>query len=306
MVLLFSVLVLSGCGGGGGGGGGGNGGGPPQGPQPTSTLTLGTPAAYPAVIPPSTQATQVTFLSLINGTAAPPVLLLDEVDAEGNVLASGVAQLRDDGRLADRERGDRMYTATLMIDSALATEKRYRARTTHNGATFTSSASAFWISGCPATTRPSDPAQAVPDTNGAGAIFANEVLIRTADGVPPDLDRINAVAATVNGHVVGCIPTQRHYLLQIDGDGTAAGVYAAIDTLVAHADIAAAFPNAQTLAPPPSPTQTSLLCDGAVDVDCQWYLDRVRAPQAWALAGGGDPQRGVAVIGGPGLRQHLI
>ena len=34
-------------------------------------------------------------------------------------------------------------------------------------------------------------------------------------------------------------------------------------------------------------------CDG---LDCQWYLERIRAPQAWSIAGGGDAQVGVAVI----------
>ncbi|HEY5604870.1 MAG TPA: S8/S53 family peptidase, partial [Gammaproteobacteria bacterium] len=288
----LALLTLAGC-----SGGGGSGPAPSQQTQPSLTLVLGDPAAQPAVIPPSGEATPVTFLSLLSGSAPPPAaLLLDEVDANGQLINAAIAPLRDDGELTDQERGDRMYSGSLMLSSLTAAEKYYRVRAEHNGATLLSGVLNFWVSGCPATARPSDPAQAVQDTRGNSLIFANEVMIQTAPGVAPDLDPINQIAATVNGRVVGCIPALRHYLLEIDSDGSAEGVYAAIDTLLTHADIASAFPNAQAIAPSPSPGDTSLLCGGEVTPDCQWYLERIRARQAWALAGGGDPQRGVAVI----------
>ena len=295
-ISLLIVTVLSGCSSGGGGSDDKK--DPPsETPTPTATLSLGTPSAFPAVIPPSASTTQVTFLSMINGNSLPPsVLLLDELDADGNVAQAGIAQLRDDGELADLTRGDRMYTGTLMINNVLAVEKYYRVRSENDSGTVTSDVLNFWISGCPATSRPSDQAKAVLDSISGSIIFSNEVMIRTATGIPPDLSHINDIAAAVNGHVVGCIPALRQYLVEIEGDGNATGVYAAIDTLQVHPDIESAFPNGQTLEPPTPPTEASLICDGVIDTQCQWYLDRVRAPQAWNLAGGGDPQRGVAVI----------
>jgi hypothetical protein len=74
--IILNTLLLTSCGGGGGSSGS-------TASTPTAlTLSLGTPATTPAVIPPSANATQVTFLSMVTGTALPPdVLLLDEVDA---------------------------------------------------------------------------------------------------------------------------------------------------------------------------------------------------------------------------------
>lgn len=288
--VTLSILSLTGCGGGGGSGASN---------QPAVlTLSLGSPAADPTLIPPSTSTTQVKFLAVINGSAPPPsVLSLDEVDANGNIVTAGVAQLRDDGEQADITLGDRIYTGTLNVTSALSAEKNYRVSTLFNDTTITSTAMSFWVSGCPATSRPSNPQQAVFDSSSNSVIFANEVMIRTAVGVPPDLDAINALAASAGGHVVGCIPSLHQYLVEItNATADAAGVYSAINTLSAQKGIVAAFPNAQSFVQPQSPISISLLCNGTVNTNCQWYLDRVRAPQAWQLAGGGDPQLGVAVI----------
>jgi sugar lactone lactonase YvrE len=235
---------------------------------------------------------------VINGSALPPeVLSLDEVDANGNIVTAGVAQLRDDGQQADITLGDRIYTGTVNIRSDTTTEKMYRVSTPFNGSTITSIPMNFWVSGCPVTSRPSDPSKAVFDSSSNSVIFANEVMIGTAVGVAPDMNQINSFVASVGGHVVGCIPALRQYLVEITNPtADAAGVYSAINTLLSNKAISTAFPNAQSLVQPDSPISISLLCNGTVNTNCQWYLDRVRAPQAWQLAGGGDPQLGVAVI----------
>jgi len=73
----LALLTLAGC-----SGGGGSGPAPSQQTQPSLTLVLGAPAAQPAVIPPSGEATPVTFLSLLSGSALPlPVILLDKMGA---------------------------------------------------------------------------------------------------------------------------------------------------------------------------------------------------------------------------------
>ena len=298
LCLALTSLFLSACGGGGGGTPGGGSGKPGA---TVLTMNLGTPATEPSVIPPSVSATQVTFLAMVTGSAPPPdALQLDEVDADGNIISAGVTQLHDNGQNADLKRGDRIYTGNLNISSVKAAEKNYRVSTPYNGNTLSSNAMNFWVSGCPATSRPSDPTQAVLDSNSNSQIFANEVLLRTKVGVAPDLDAINFIADKIGGHVVGCIPAFRQYLIEFTNTDIPAdaGVYTAIKTLKAQPDVETAFPNGQSLAEPVSPLTSSYLCadPNTNRTDCQWYLDRIRARQAWKLAGGGDPQMAIGVI----------
>src|SRR5690606_21022835 len=111
-----------------------------------------------------------------------------------------------------------------------------------------------------------------------------------ADNVSPDLSEINNLVADIQGKVVGRIPALSQYLIEIEGNSEASGVYQAIDTLKAKTGVVNAVPNTQVLAMPDGEV---IPCEGE---QCQWYLDRIRAPEAWAIAGGGDEQLGVAII----------
>ncbi len=284
-LVLLASFALTACGG-GSGGAPDNGSGSSQ----TSTLNIGNPAANPGVIPPAASDTPVTFISVVSGTAAPDHLSLDEVDSTGNVLARDVAYLKDNGDGADNYRGDRVYTGTVMVGSVNSVEKHYRVHGDNDGQAVVSGTGKLWVSGCPVRARPSNPQQAAYDDRTDAFIFANEVMVTVQDGVAPVLENINSVAAEVTGRVVGCIPSFNQYLFEIEGDGTAEGVYAAIDTLLSNPQVSSATPNAQVIELPSSETAT---CTGR---ECQWYLDRIRAPQAWAIAGAGDEQQGVAVI----------
>ncbi|MGH1484598.1 MAG: S8 family serine peptidase [Cellvibrionaceae bacterium] len=299
-LLALSLFIVS-CGGGGGGDdGNGNSDSDPDpqtqpnpnpGPQPeTPVLRLGAPSADPVVIPLSGAPTQVTFLSIVSGTTYPEALTLDEVDRVGNVVDSDIAQLKDDGQGADVYRGDRVYATTVMLGSSTSAERFYQVRFNNAGEEFLSGNSTFWVSECPARVRPSNAQQAVDDSRSDATIFANEVMITVEDGILPDLVAINAIAADVNGRVVGCIPALNQYLLEIEGDGSASGVYEAIDTLELRNEVQVATPNAQILDLPSSQPST---CSGR---DCQWYLERIRASQAWSIGGAGDEQQSVAVI----------
>jgi hypothetical protein len=107
--------------------------------------------------------------------------------------------------------------------------------------------------------RPSSAQQAVADSCSGVFIFANEVMITAADGILPDLDRINPIAADVNGGVVDCIPFLNQYLFEIEGDGSASVVYDAIDIFAARTEVRVATPNAQVLDLPSSEQAT---CSG--------------------------------------------
>ncbi|MGH1486824.1 MAG: immunoglobulin-like domain-containing protein, partial [Cellvibrionaceae bacterium] len=307
VLLVLMSLVLISCGGGGGGDddGDNNGGGNIATTPAVETLELGTPSAKPAVLPLSGELSSVTFISVVSGTAYPDRLFLDEVDQDGNVIATNVAQLLDDGNGADVHLGDRVFTGTLTIGSVDAVEKRYQVSADNAGDTVSSSSSTLWVSGCPVRARPSNAQQLVADRLPSEAlIFANEVLVTVANDVAPDLDLltdiINPAGENLNARVVGCIPALRQYLIEIEGDGTAEGVYTAIDALWINPEnpadttgdsrVASATVNAQVL---DLPASEAFDCDGQ---ECQWYLERIRAQQAWALGGAGDEQQGVAVI----------
>jgi len=292
--VVLSVLLLSACGGGGSGGTGPTGGGtntPTSTVAPTLTLELGSPSFRPNVIQPSDGSSQVTFLAKVNGDAQPPsTLVLEEVSLGGDVLNAQVTELYDSGTGADVNLGDRTYTGVALIGSVTSVEKYYRVKTEFDGELQVSNATSLWVSGCPSQARPSRAENAVFDTQTQANIFADEVMISVNPGVAPDLDTINAIAAQVNGRVVGCIPALREYLLEIEGDGDASGVYAAIATLLDDESIATATVNVQVIQEAEGEADT---CQGA---ECQWYLERIRAPQAWNIVGGGDQESAVAVI----------
>lgn len=215
---------------------------------------------------------------------------MDEVDKNGLVLHSGVTQLKDDGIDSDAFRGDRTYSGQLVLHSVSSVEKFYRVRAYHKGTEVTSGAGRFWVSGCPSVARPSNPERAVLDSNSNSYVFANEMLVTLADTVPPDLGEINAIMANVQGQVVGCIPALRQYLVEIADSTTSTQLYTAITVLKTNAKVVDATPNALILS---QLEANGAACDGLA---CQWYLDRIRAPQAWSLVGGGDEQSSVAVI----------
>lgn len=300
IILVVCCLALVACGGSGGSGGdsgeaSNNTTSPStENPEPL-TLNLGAPSFRPNVLPPSGDLTRITFVSVISGTAYPNTLSLDEIDQDGRVIGENVGELRDDGEGADVYLGDRVYTGTLLAGSISADQKYYRVRANNAGESVESGVGSYWVSGCPARARPSNPQQVVADRPPSeGLIFANEVMMTVAESVLPDLTVINDLANEVGGRVVGCIPTLRQYLLELtnDSEPSVERVYDAIDQLLADNSnrVVAAAPNAQVM---DLPASEPFDCVGQ---ECQWYLDRIRAPEAWEIAGAGDEQQSVAVI----------
>jgi hypothetical protein len=68
-------------------------------------------------------------------------------------------------------------------------------------------------------------------------------MVTVNGGVAPDLEDVNGIASEVTGRVVGCIHSLNQYLFEIEGDGTAEGVYTAIDTLLLNSQVASATPD---------------------------------------------------------------
>ncbi|MGH1542041.1 MAG: S8 family serine peptidase [Arenicella sp.] len=256
------------------------------------TLSLGSPSSRPQLIPPSDTDTQVTFLSIISGSMTPPeALFLQELDSAGNVINESVTQLRDNGINGDRFLGDRTYTGVAMLGDTVSTEKYYRVQVEVDGESFTSNQVNFWVSDCPVLARPSNPQNTVFDDVSQSFIFSNEIMVKLESGVAPDVDILNEILMNdVNGEIVGCIPNISEFLVEIPESDTADAVNQAIADLSNNDNFSVVSPNAQSL---PQPAGEDGLCDGQ---DCQWYLEQIRAPQAWATVGAGDEETAVAVI----------
>ena len=270
-------------------------------------LALGNPSAQPSGIPPNIAA-EVTFYVIAGGTfPSPSFLSLDEIDSKGVLVREEVTILRDDGKGADRMAGDWIFSGTYVIRSDQATEgeKYYRARAKHSGEVVTSGSMIFGVTSFPRIPRLSDRAALVKDPRSEYRLFSNEVIIMLRPGVSADPNRIKTIAAAVDGIVVGVIPPVRQYLLQIPGDGTAAGVQEAITTLLTFEnEVERAYPNHEVkdqgvpseaavncMPPPPAPETQN----------CLWHIKHVGVDKAWQIAGGGFQSVNVSVLEPSGI-----
>lgn len=260
-------------------------------PTPPLTLTLGLPTSDPVLIPPSTSPTAVKFLSAASGTFYPDQLMLQEVVSENDhTVILNVVELRDDGTGGDDVRGDRIFTGVVELGDVSSIEKFYRVSGELDGAGIASAVGSFWISGCPATSRPSNPDLLVLDDVTGANIYANEVLITLDESISPELSDINAIVAGEGGYVVGCVPSLRQYLIEIPSSTTATQIRDVINRLSAQTNVVSAAPNAEVMA---LQVEEAPDCDGE---ECHWYMERIRSNYAWNITNGGDEQYSTAVL----------
>lgn len=258
-------------------------------PKSEVSLAVGKPFVSPALIPPSSIQSSVVFRSKISGYQTPPEqLYLDEVDASGNVLSQAVATLYDDGKGVDSYRGDRTYSGSLKIGSTTAVAKYYRVRSDYLNEEVSSGSLRFWVSNCPLDARPSDETKLVTSDSLNAEIYANEVLAILEEGVAPSLDNVNAIAADIDGQVVGCVPDLNQFLIEFPGE-QAEDVDNAIAALQPNSDIATAMPNVKLSVPSVGVTPDC-------DENCEWYLQKIRANEAWSIAGAGDEEFAVGIL----------
>ncbi len=282
--LLAIALSLSAC------GGAGETSSPSPPPEQPRTLELANPVANPSALPPSDKAIPVTFTAVVSGSAYPDQLTLQEIDNDSNIINDTVAILKDNGEVSDSYRGDRVYTATVILESSLPSAHYYRVVANNNGDTVTSKSGTFWFSGCPLRARPSNPQTSTFDSSLNAIVFANEVLVTVQPEVAPDFDKVKNLISGVGGRVVGCIPSLNQFLIEFDSDGSLELLNEVIGRLELEADIVSATANAQIES---SPFNQESTCTGR---DCQWYLNHIKAPLAWDIAGSGSEQHSVAML----------
>ena len=255
-------------------------------------VTLFAPTALPEALP-DRRATDVKFTVLVTGGAADfqPKVTLHVRQLETTV------PMRDDGLGADLSAHDRIFSARVHFTAQDARAgKCYDVFATVPAGRreIKSDIRRLCASRIPATIATSDFSAFNVITFGAGReampVLADEVLIR----VTPNFgdNAIIALAAQVNGRVVGSLPAENVYQIRLNGSQTPAGLQQAIDRLRRSGGVLLAAPNAigGLQSPPIVPVTTSdpLLAT-------QTNLDRINATKAWGITTG-DPATLIAVI----------
>ncbi len=253
----------------------------PNAPEP---LTLNLPGFTPAGIEPGISTT-VTVRALAEGTTTPPTSLwLDEIDADGNLVTLGIAELKDGGQGADNVAGDYLYTAQTEFNRPIQQNIYLRLRAPYFGDEILSNTAILTVTPFELEGPQPDNDQLVPGSSEDELVFANEILVQLISGTSPA--RAETIAASINGEIVSIIPEIRLYRIQFAGDGTFQGVQQAIANLSLFSDVIFAVPNSEVI-----PAGTSCDWNNPAN-DCpqdpafpaQWHLNKIRAKQAWEAA----------------------
>jgi subtilase family protein/cadherin domain-containing protein len=243
-------------------------------------LTLYAPTAWPEALPVG-QATDVKFTVFVAGGAQPQVSLTVRQ------LGQTVPML-DDGQGPDLSAGDRIYSALFHFSAADASAGACYdvfASSATSTRTVTSAVRRVCATQIPVGLAASDFSafNTIVYSQGGetASALADEVLIR----VSPNLgdDRIIALAASVNGTVVGSMPAENLYQIRLPGPQTPDQLRQIVLKLQGSGGVLFAGPNVfvqlQTPAVLPLTTSDPLL-------GTQTNLDRINATKAWRITTG--------------------
>src|SRR6266540_2427924 len=247
-------------------------------------LALYAPTAWPEALPEG-QASDVKFTVLLAGGAA-------STQPAVTLYISGLnttVQMLDDGRGADLSAGDRIYSAFVHFSAANATAGScYDARVSAlsaTGQTVLSGVRRVCVTQFPIGFAASDfnESNIIDFSDGTQTVrvLADEALIRVSANLSDD--RIAAIAALVDGTVVGSLPAERIYQIRLRNSQTAEELRQTLQRLQRAGGVLAAVPNelAQLQTPPVLPLTTSDPLLGT-----QWGLDRINATKAWRITTG--------------------
>jgi subtilisin family serine protease len=258
-------------------------------------LALYAPTAWPEALSQG-QATDVKFTVLLAGGAA-------SAQPEVRLYISGFdtsLPMLDDGLGPDLSAGDRIYSALFPFSAADAEAGRcYDARVSAlstSEQTMLSGVRRVCVSrfrvGIDASNVSASNVVLFSEGNVTGRVVADEALMR----VRPELgdDRIEAIAALVDGTVVGSLPGANTYQIRLSQSQTSDGLRQTLQRLRRAGGVLFAEPNGVGGLQTPSvvPVTTS---DPELVANNQPGLDRIKARQAWALTTG-DVTHMIAVI----------
>lgn len=261
-------------------------------------LLINAPGLTPSAISPSTS-TVVNVHAFIEGTNNPPLkLFLDEVDAQGHIINSAIAELTDQGVNGDSTAGDFIYSADVPFNKPLAQTVFLRIRSEYAEKTTVSSITPLLVTPFETFSSPPDLNELIDDTASNDKIFANELLVRIITGTSPD--RTEEIANSINGIVLNVIPEINLYRIQFTGDGTLNGIEQATLILKSFSEVLSVATNSIVEIAGSSCSATD--CP-TPDPRGQWHLNKITAREAWNAAKlidpnnyAGAPNQAVAVI----------
>lgn len=235
--------------------------------------TLWQPGVEPEGIEPNTP-TDVTFSVLVTGLSSPLSLKLELVIDEDNHQFMGF--LSDDGLNGDLVAGDNIYTGTFSITANDLGKLYYRAATSHGGYDYVSETCTLTVTGLPVGPAPSDPTCLVEDPDTGVSLYSDELIVGFFDSISEE--RIQEIVASEGGIIVGTIPTFGVCHISISGDGTVAGVQAAIVAFKAYVEVEYAEASYYVEASAFTPNDPSF--------SSQKNMTLIRADEAWVVAKG--------------------
>ncbi|MFH1587170.1 MAG: hypothetical protein ABID38_04895 [Candidatus Diapherotrites archaeon] len=210
-------------------------------PTPAEEIKIWKLGIEPDSVPPH-YLNQVTFTVLVTGTENLESLRLVESDSEGNILRE-IGKLKDDGNDPDSTAGDLIYSSSFEIASAEEGKQYYIVQTEVDAylAVYVSEPVALTITSFPIGPAPSDESFLVIDSETGQKLYSNELIVSFKENVSED--RIREIVSAENASVTGTILSLDVYQLQIEGDGTAEGVKAAVETFESYEEVEYAEPN---------------------------------------------------------------
>ncbi|GJL62424.1 MAG: hypothetical protein NPIRA04_10780 [Nitrospirales bacterium] len=246
-------------------------------------LELGLPASNPDGIQLGDVQDVVFAVKAFGVETLPTSLTLEEVDNEGNVLATHET-LTDEGTKGDVHAHDGIYGGTVLIQALDEKPRLFRATVSHQGRTLNSPAYSLTQTRFPIGPAPSDPDQVLPpDPITKQRVLGDEVIVGVSPSLSPGNIQTTVDSAVPGAEVIGSIPSLSIYQIRLPSSGVIA-VNQAITTFqaqqpqVRYAEPALipqlfAFPNDPEYVNSGSTvTQTNMI--------------QIRADEAWLVARG--------------------
>ncbi len=291
--------MLTAC---GGGGGGSNSNGSSQSnltisDEPPSLERL---TSTPFAISPSQGLQAVSFSIRIDGdTTLINEVVLDEVDEAGSVLSNRIVSLNDEGIGSDPRADDGVYTGTVDLQGIEGDVRYFQARLIQDENESVSNIYSFWVSECPQVAPSPDKDALLIDRDNNARVYNNQLVMTLALEQAPNLSEMESLANTVKGTIVGCVPLLRQYLVELNQPLETVNALKNTAQILSESKSISSVqlnPEVESQAFIGSEPNDSFYCKAGFTRGCQWYLPRVRAPEAWNVIGGGDETFGAAVI----------
>lgn len=206
---------------------------------------LSVPSIEPKGINPGEKPVAVQFQVEYQGERdRPEFVTLEQIDEKGNIVKR-IGSLRDDGKNSDQVQGDGRYSGAFPMMSRELGELLFRGSVRVGGRSEVSKVGTLIVTKFPIGLARSNPKAVVEDAKTGEKLYADEVLVGFVKST--SAENIERILTAERMKVVGTILELGAYQVRIPGDGTAAGVHAAVQALQMYKEVEYAEPNMVTV-----------------------------------------------------------